>query len=278
MDLLAPKTLEDQVVLLLAHGERGTTELLHKLQAKRPGTTKQGFYVALRKLKAEGVVVVYKKTAALNTTWIQKMRDALRDMGRAYTTQEDSSDILSLADKESVSYKFSTTKQLDNFWGHAQNIIVHATHANEPVYTYDPHYWFYVARRDVESSLIEEINSLGKQFLMTVGGATPLDKALLPEFNTQMRQYHIEKLYDKPNYYMTVIGDYITETYLDEKVAARINALYERGEGLNERAVQELQQELSVRVKTKMKITRNRAKARKLKTKLDKNFYIKQAE
>ena len=274
MSLLHPKTLEEKIVHLLQKGGMNTHDLLEKLSAKE-GITKQGFYAALRRLKAEDSVVVHKKVVALNTTWIQKMRDAVSKMGHAYTQGGEASDILSLADKESISYSFNTIQQLDAFWGHMQNIIVHATPANEPVYTYDPHYWFYIGRQDTERALVDEVTSLGKQFLMTVGGDTPLDKVIKPEFNTELRQYHIERLFDDDAYYVVVIGDYIFETRLDEKIVRAVEDVYMRHAKLTGEAAQELAHIPKIKVRARLKISRNRLRARKLKAKLGKNFFVR---
>lgn len=275
MNLLKPKTIEDDIVYFLRSGERGTTDLLHDIQTLRGNATKQGFYAALRKLKAADIVVVYKKVAALNTTWIQDMRRNFDSMSRVYTGDSESSDILALADKESIAYSFSTIRQLDNFWGHTQNIIVRATPQSEPVYTYDPHYWFYVARPDVERGHIDEINRAGKAFLMTAGESAPLDKAIQSDFNTELRQYHMENIFPKNNYYFVVIGDFITEGYLDQKTVEAIESVYRTYPKFTPETTRALANIMLNKGRNKLKITRNGAKARKLKTKLSKNFFIK---
>jgi len=275
VNLLDPKSLEDQIAHFLIKGGRGTTELLKELQTLRPGTTKQGFYAALRKLKAEDVVVVYKKVVALNVTWVKQMEEMLARAAKTYTVEDDSSNLLSLADKESVSYSFASIKQLDNYWGHAQNIVVQATPADEPVYTYDPHYWFYIARPEVERGHMDGINALGKQFLMTVGGATPLDKAIQYAFNNELRQYHMERMFAKERYYVVVIGDYIFESTFNEDIERRIGDIYARDANPAAEVAKAFESILNAKVRGKLKITRNRTKARKLKAKLGKNFVIK---
>ncbi|MBI2030034.1 hypothetical protein HYT05_00250 [Candidatus Kaiserbacteria bacterium] len=220
-------------------------------------------------------MVVQKKTAALNTTWIQKMRDLIVGMGRVYTDDTGAIGILSLADKESVSYTFATIQQLDAFWGHTQNIVVHVTPVSDPVYTYDPHYWFYIGRKDTEHALVDEVTSLSKQFLMTVGGDTPLDKAIRPDFNTELRQYHIQRLFDDDTYYLVVIGDFIFETRLDQKAAELIEEIYQRNTKITGIVAQMLAQISKMRVRSKLKISRNRTRAMKLKAKMSKNFFVR---
>ncbi|MBM3261174.1 hypothetical protein FJY93_02030 [Candidatus Kaiserbacteria bacterium] len=276
MSLLSPRTLDEHIILRLKDGGMSTTDLLHQLQASAP-ITKQGFYAALRRLKAEDSIVVHRKVAAINTTWLQKSRDLVSHMSQAYAQGGDVADVLALADKESISYSFNTIQQLDAFWGHAQNIVIRATPVHEPVYTYDPHYWLWLGRKETERALVDEVTSLGKQFLMTVGGNTPLDKMIRTEFNTDLRQYHIERLFDDDTYYVVVIGDYIFESHFNATLSRAIESIYQKYPKLTDEAVEELEQIPRVRVRTKMKISRNRTRARKLKAKLSKHFFVKRS-
>lgn len=274
MSLLAPKILDEKIVLLLRKGGLKTHDLLANLQ-KTEKITKQGFYAALRRLKAEDTVVIHHKIIGLNTTWIQKMRDMLANMSLVYTRSGEASDILSLADKESISYSFTSIQQLDAFWGHAQNIVIRTTPVNEAVYTYDPHYWFWIGRAETERALVEEVISLGKQFLMTVGGSTPIDKAIRGDFGTDMRQYHIARLFEDDRYYVVVIGDYIFETHLDCKASGLIEEIYRRNTEPSGIVSQMLGQISKMRVRSRLKLSRNRARARKLKAKMAGNFFVR---
>lgn len=277
MSLIVPKILDEKIILLLKNSGLNTGDLLAQLQ-KTDAVTKQGFYAALRRLKAEDCVVVQGRTVALNTTWIQKMRNLVMGMGKMYTDDTGAIGILSLADKESVSYSFATIQQLDAFWGHAQNIVVHATLVSDAVYTYDPHYWFYIGRKETEHALVDEVTSLGKQFLMTVGGNTALDRVIKGEFNTELRQYHIQRLFDDDTYYVVVIGDFIFETHLDPKAADLIENIYRRNATLTGIVAQMLAQIPKMRVRSKLKISRNRTRAMKLRAKMSKNFFVQRVK
>ncbi|MEK7099939.1 MAG: hypothetical protein AAB883_02260 [Patescibacteria group bacterium] len=277
MSLIDPKTIEEEIVHFLVAGEQTTLTLLHKIDLERRGVTKQGFYAALRKLKGEEVVVVYQGRVSLNTAWIRRMQDTLATLSAAYIPTSESSDILALTEKETVSYTFSTTKHLDTFWGHTQNQIIERTPRSEAVFSYDPHYWFYVARKETEERLIEHITSENRQFLMTVGGETALDRSLKARFATDLRQYHQEKLFPRPEYYVVVIGDYLTEVVLDSRVAAMVDDIYERSTGADSITEKTLARLLTIKAKHRIKISRNARKARELKTKLGKNFFIQKS-
>ena len=203
------------------------------------------------------------------------MREFFTSAETAYTGSLPSIDILTLNDKESISYSFASIQQLDVFWGHAQNIVVHATPANEAVYTYDPHYWFFIGRPDSEPRLIDEIASLGKQFLMTVGYSTPLDRVLQRHFTDDMRQYHMQKMFEDDSYYVVVIGDYIFEARLDQATVERIQSVYARTESPYETAALELRQIPNIKARARLKVSRNKSRAHQLKGRLEKNFYVK---
>jgi hypothetical protein len=274
MSLLKPESLDERIIHLLQNGSLSTANLLAQLGGEGKKLSKQGFYKALRQLKADDVVVVTKGAASLNTTWIQQVSDLLSRASAAYSTGT-SSGILSLADKESVSYHFGTLQQLDNYWGHLQDIVVKATPASEPLFTYDPHYWFYLARPEIEKAHIALANSLGKQFLMTVAGTTPLDKVVLLDFNNEMRQYHMERVLEKPGYYVVIVGDYVFEASFEEAVERHIEHIYTQHTAPTPEALREIEQIPHLKTRTKLKVSRNHTRAQTLKRKLSKNFIIK---
>jgi hypothetical protein len=273
MNILKPKNIEDRIINLLIDGEKSTISLLEQLKLTMK-ITKQGFYASLRKLRANETVVVYKGKVSLNTTWISKMRDLIETIGRAYTTEPHSSDFLNLNDKESISYSFASIKNLDSFWGHTQNILIHNTPQNEPIYCYDPHYWLYLVRRETEKELLKEIVKIKKQFLMSVGAKTKLDKLIRSDFNNDYLQYNYKRIFEKENYYITVIGDYITEVKLDEKTAREIDTIYQRENLDTKTALELLAGFIHSKMRNKIKITRNSRMANKLKKMMGKDFFV----
>ena len=274
MNILNPADIEGLITRFLTEGPQSTHELYELLLLVRP-STKQGFYAALRKLKKEDVIVVYKKQVSLNTTWIRSMQDRLSVMSRAYLGSAELSGILDLGDRESVSLSFTSTHHLDAFWGHAQNVIIEATPAREPIYAYDPHYWFYIARRKTESQLLSDIARAKRQFLITVGGTSPLDRLIKRDFNSDELQYNIDRLFPGENYYASVIGDYVTEVWLDQKLADSVNELYSSVTRVDEEVIRRMDELLSMRARSKIRITRSKSRAQKLKRRLRRNFCVR---
>jgi hypothetical protein len=270
MYLLQPKKIDELIVNFLLKGEVSTSLLLSHVKEVKKDVTKQGFYFALRKLKKEDIVITYKKKASLNTVWLKDMQSKFNTVQPTYS----SSDFLSLEDKESVTYNFSTIKNMDTFWGHTWNVLMATVPHLEPLFVYDPHYWFYLARNSLEKKFHKEISQNKRQYLMTVGGKTELDKVIKRDFNSHYLQYNLEKVFPSENYYVTIIGDYITETYLDPKVTKEIKDIFNSNLKITSDAVLKLQNILELKIKSKLKISRNKARADRLKKKLGKNFYI----
>lgn len=275
MSIIKPHSLDEIIIDCLKNGEKESPSLLYEVQSIRTHITKQGFYAALRKLRSEEIVTIRKKTVALNTSWIRDLQSLAETMSLIYLGKNASFDLLSLNDKESASFVFSTTIALDVFWGHSQNIFFYNTSADTPIYCYDPHYWIYVARKEIEQKLLDDITKNNRQFLIVVGGATPLDRVIKKDFNDLHVQYHIEKLYKKDNYYFTVIGDYITEVFMNEHTTKRLEELYLKYTTVCPELLAEFQKLLTDKRKHRIKISRNAVKAEKMKKKLRKYFYIK---
>ncbi|MDB5189672.1 MAG: hypothetical protein JWL82_629 [Parcubacteria group bacterium] len=275
MSFLKPKTIEELILEALRNGPMKTTLLLAEIDPHIGGITKQGFYAALRKLKREETVVIYKSMVALTMAWIRQMRERLDLMSAAYIPSRESADLLSLGEKESISLTFSTTKHLDTFWGHSQSLLVDRTPTSEPVYSYDPHYWFYIARQETERKLVEDIVTGGRQFLLIAGGSEFLDKAIAGDFRDDLRQYHMEALFADRTYYVVVIGDYITEVHLDPGVTEQIERIYYAQDTDDVSVRKNLERLLSIKAKHRLRITRSARKARALKIKMGKPFFIR---
>lgn len=278
MMIYEPKMLEEYILNYLQKGSSGTIELLEKIKVMRPKTTKQGFYQALRKLKREEVVVVYAKRATLSHIWINKMADYFRTAESMYaSTSSPSDDFLKLADGDKISYTFKNPDLTDQFWGHAFGILNNATSEYEPLYMYDPHEWFFLARHASERVLFDEVLDRGKDIYMIVGGKTPLDKYTSKEFDNKKSFYYMteEKLFPKSNYYVNIFGDFLIEAWLDQKTEQAINEFYKTTHEWNPEAEVTLKEIIKTRGTNKLVISRNARKAEKIKRIFKKYFVIK---
>lgn len=274
MYLTKPKKIEDLIVRILLQGESRTISLLKTIRSNKgfQSVTKQGFYVALRKLTSEGIIIIYNKNVSINTNWLREMESLFKKSFKLHASEPLNADFLSLSDRETATYTFNSIKNMDVFWGHTWNILMQRVDAGEPVYVYDPHYWFYLAQKDLEKIYHEEIISNGRKFLMTVSGTTKLDKEIKKEFQPPHMQCNFSTLYEDESYYMTVFGDYICETYLDTIAVDCISEIFKNNKSATREVVSTLRDLLGAKIPCRLKITRNRIKAEKIKKKLSRNF------
>lgn len=277
MLLTKENSIEDSICTLLQLGPMGTTALIEHIQQQRPKTTKQGVYAALRQLRRDEIVVMHVKKASLNVRWLKQMDQFFSIAEQHYAEGDFGRDnFLNLKDGEKIAYFFSSPTETDQFWGHALVILAESsTSGDAPVYLYNPHEWFLIARHASERAFIDII-SKKRRFLLTAGAKTPLDRAVAGEFDGDRSQYHMldHPLFSKSNYYFNIVGDFLIEVWIDTSIAASIETIYQ-GEEKNPDAVRDaLIKIVGGKGRSKLVISRNAKKAERLKRLLKKNFYI----
>lgn len=276
--LLAKDTsIENLICSQLQHGPMDTTLLIEHVRNKRPKTTKQGVYAALRNLRHEEIVVMHNMKASFNVRWLKRMDQFFAIAEQHYTEGDFGRDnFLNLKDGEKMAYFFSNPAETDKFWGHALIILGESSiPSSEPAYLYNPHEWFFIARHESERECLAIITKK-RRFLLTVGAKTALDRAIMNEFDGDRSQYHMLEcpLFPKNNYYINIVGDFLIEVWIDPDIATHIEAIYNKTTGLDEGARKALTQIVGSKGKSKLTISRNKKRAEKLKRLLQKNFYI----
>lgn len=274
MSFLTPNILSEEIILELKNGGQTGPDLLKRINEFGEEYTKQAMYSALRQLIADEAVVRARGVYTLSTSWIRDLQAFVQEAGHQYSIASIGSEVLFLKDKESVTYVFNNTQTLDAFWGHIQNLLVAHTPQKEPVCAFDPHYWFLIARSSTEAKLLKGFVKNKRQFLMLVPSSTSLDRSIKSEFDGEYTQYAVAPLFKKQNYYVTAIQDYVIEVTLDIKLAAAVERVYQARISRKE-AASELEKLLTVRAKNRIKVSRNRIKAERIKKSFKKYFYIK---
>lgn len=270
-------SVENLILERLQRGPVNTVNLIKDIQRVRTRTTKQGVYTALRSLRDEEVVVMHNKRTSFNIRWLKHMGQFFSTAEQHYLSESfDITNFLNLQEGEKITYAFSTPAQNDMFWGHALILLSESgIPSSEPVYLYNPHEWFLVARRDSERDCMDIITK-NRRFLLTSGGNSFLDHAVRKEFDGNMSQYHMltKPLFSKENYYINVVGDFIIEAWINTRVATQIEKIYQTTLELNKEIEGKLLTVIEGKGKTKFAISRNIKKAEKIKKMLRKNFYI----
>lgn len=276
MILTQNKSIEDLVCVELQHGPLDKVVLIERIKKHRSRTTKQGVYVALRNLENKEVVVVHNKKVSLDVRWLKQMNKFFAVAEQNYTDADFlRGDFLNLKDGEKIAYSFSSASETDKFWGHALVVLAEsAIPKEEPVYIYNPHEWFLIAREKSEKESFSIITKR-RRLLVTVGSKTPLDRVMSKEFDRDMSQYYMleHPLFLKNNYYLNIVGDFMIEVKIDATIARRIETFYKEVEKLDDGAINELIKIVGSKGKSRLAILRDAKKAEKLKKTLGKNFY-----
>ena len=274
MDFNKPKTIEEVVVQTLSQKAETGEALLLEVKKVKPSFTKQALYQLIRKLVDREVIVKHGKQFSLSQIWILKMNDFFSLAQKHYGIGEQGgNDFLALNDGDRISYSFKSPAEADKFWGHAFNILG-GTLKNEPLYIYNPHEWFFLARKESEVFLFSELQKRNQQVWLLCGGNTALDRYTSKYFDGKVLQYCMlsEGLFEARNYYLNIFGDYIVEARIDEKTAEKVDRLYEETKAWGE-AVEQKIAILVAEGKTQITISRNKKKAEKLKRLFTPYFY-----
>lgn len=277
MDVTKPTKIEEFVLKLLADGPMPAMGLVKKISLLRLRATKQAVYSAIRKLKKVEIVVVHGQIVSLNSLWINKMSDFFAEARHRYSLgTAETEGFLAIADGDKITYNFKDPATADAFWGHAFDILAGVMEKTEPIYIYNPHEWFLLAREESETTLFKRITDEKRQILITTPGQSALDKHVKKFFDGTYAQYYLapHHQFKKPNYYVNIFGDFIIEAWIDEKTHEKIENFYKNHETFDEEAKKEIQNIIGSQGKNKISISRNKEKAEKLKKTLGKEFYI----
>jgi len=272
------RSIENLIFSALQKGPLGTIELIEEIKKQRTGTSKQAVYQELKKLKKKEVIIIYNKKVSLSHVWVSKMAEFF-DLARYryVKTTNPGDDFLMLADGDKISYKFKSFEITDMFWGHLFFVLADVVPTENPFFIYNLHEWFFLARYESERNVYDSILKTGRQILLLNGAKDPLDAHVVKEFDGKKSQYYManEIIFEKQNYYVTTIGDFIIEAWLDAKVSQEIDDLYKTTKVFNEDIKDKLIEIVKKPGKNKLVISRNTRKAEKLKKLFAKYFFIK---
>ena len=267
MDLATPKTIEESLVAHLAKKGATGEELLDVARTIKKTFTKQALYHTLRQLTEREIIVKHGKQFSLSQLWISRMNDFFAIAGKQYGVDERAgNDFLSLSDGDKISYSFKSPVEADRFWAHAFTVLGELLAKKEPLYIYNPHEWFLLARTESEAFLFNELKKRGQKVWLICGGNTALDAYTKKYFDGTILQYYMstDELFEARNYYLNIFGDYIIEAHINETVAQKVDDFYNTNTKVTESMTQILTTLLE-EGRTTITITRNKKKAEKLK-------------
>ena len=278
MNISAPHSLEDLILTTLSSGPLPIVNLIQQIRDRRPGTTKQGVYAVIRKLKKNEIVVVHRKSVSINNIWLKAMEEFLtRARHNTKTSTFGGGDFLNLRQGEKLQYFFRNPILTDSFWSHAFLTLVETSSPQKPILIYNPHEWFLLARTKNETDLFDYITNRGQELAIMIGGNTPLDRLARRYIDHPLKMYDTlsKPLFSKTNYYLNVIGDFVIEVWLDKSMSAQLDKFYSETTSFDDAAKDKLERILAQKGKNKFSISHNKRKADALRTKFSKRFFFK---
>jgi hypothetical protein len=154
--------------------------------------------------------------------------------------------------------------------------MIKKTDSQAPIYVYNPHEWFVLGinLKKNEDYLFGWLKEIKRQLYFTIGYDTILDKKFREEYESDELQIALdEKMKFSKNYSVNIIGNYIAESRSDMRFAENMHSIYENTANYDE-AGEHVRKLLKQKYKLKMIISYDSRRAKKLKDKLAKNFFI----
>lgn len=179
MNIINPTSIEDYIFTTLQKDTLSIVQLIEVIKKKRPGTTKQGVYMIIRRLKKQEIVVVHNKNISLSGVWLSAMEEFFAEAQYNIKKAPSSGNsFLSLGQGEKLQYYFRNPILTDAFWSHVFITLVDASAPQTPVLIYNPHEWFLLARTDNETDIFKRINRRRQKLAVLAGNNTLLDKSV----------------------------------------------------------------------------------------------------
>ena len=275
---LGKDNIRNLTIDLLSSGLLKTTDLIEKVKSIKSGTTKQAVYLALRNLIKEEIVVKYSRKVMLNQIWVNQLNEFADKVDKNYLEnykgEKAGNELAKMIEGDKIIYLFKNLHLFDTFWNHNFSMIIKKTNKLAPLYLYNPHEWTLLARSESEKYMYKWIGKKRPKTYYAIGENTDLDKLVRKNYSSEAIEFSVgSKMGFKDNYYLAIMGNYLIETFLDKKLADRIDNIYNKVENEKE-AARKIKEITSVKSRFKIVVSINSEKAAKLKKKFEKIFFI----
>lgn len=277
--MLPKSNLEQKVIQLLHGGAVKSTRLVQMLVAEEQ-ITFQAVYAAVRRLRHDEIVLVQGKKLILNSVWLEQMGAFFSKAQKVYLTKapEESFSFGTLEEGDRVTYKFKNPVLLDQVWGQVFFELVKRVSIDVPIMIYNPHYWFPIVRQESEATIFKWLQAEGHKAYFATASTSTLDSRTIKEFLKDMSHSYslgVQKGYEN-NFYMNIIGDYLIEVTLDESISAKIDGFFAVRESCTTQDVNVLRGIVESVGKNKIVISRNKTKAKRIRTSIAKHFLVEE--
>ncbi len=259
------ESIEDSIIRLLSKGKSTPLKLFEAINNGGVKVSYQAVYKALKYLISDTIVVKSGKEVVISQEWINKLSNQL----------SGSFILPPLSAGESVSYSYLSLAHLDAYWKHI-NKALEQKYQGFPVFIYNPYgIWLHLNERyESEINYLKEFENNKQYGFLVIGNDSALDRDLKKNYQNNYLQIDLWKnssLLETD--YFTIHGDYIITTKLNKKLAPRITYIYKSILDIG-KAKPELEKILKISSKSRLKLEYNPEKAKVLRKKLFKNFFV----
>lgn len=267
MILSKKETLEDRLIRLLLERDQSVKSLNKALVAEGVSVTVQALYKLLRSLVVDEVVIKRANVYALSEEWKERVVERF----------EQTHNRFELAEGEAITFDLASLVHLDQQW---KNIVLplHNAHPTSPVFLYNPHeIWIHLneSRKKSEYAYYSSFKQNKTYAFSLFGGDTEHDRTMKKELQNDYLQIAVGvEVFSKTDYPI-IFGDYIITTRISKRLSEEIDIAYK--ESHTKEILENRLQKIGIeKKKVKLIIERDREKAKKLRKKLSKEFFVPQ--
>lgn len=257
------KNLEDIVLELLLPHQKTAKMLLREIEDLGHSYSIQSIYDVLRGLIHSETIIKNGFYYSINEEWKSKLVQKF---------SEHSNDIF---DGEKNIFLLNSLTHHDLQWKNTL-LPLHNKYPEDPIFFYNYHYiWIHLGETREQSELdyYRSFEQQKRYAFSLVGSHSPLEVETKKMIENDYVRIFID---DKPiqsTGYITIINDYIITSYLPKKTIQEIEQCYKQAHSIPE--LRRLIQKIDFATKrVKIIIERNKEKAKKLRKKMAKDFYI----
>ena len=259
----AHKNLEDIILEILVTEQKTAKVILKEVQKLGHSYTIQAIYNALHGLIVSEAVIKIGFYYKINEEWKSRLIDKL---------SKPSEDML---DGEKTIFLLNSLTHQDLQW---KNTILplHNKYPKDPIFFYNYHYiWIHLGETREQSELdyYKSFEQQKRYAFSLVASHSPLEVETKKIIENDYVRIFID---DKPiqsTGYITIINDYIITSYLQKKTIQEIEECYKHAKNIPE--LRRLIQKIDFKTKrVKIVIERDKEKAKKLRKKMAKDFYV----
>ncbi len=255
--------LDDIIIEILFSGQKTAKKLLSEVEKLGLEYTIQSLYIVLRELITSEIIIKTGFYYKINEEWKNKIINHI---------SPGSEEIF---DGEKTIFLLNSLIHYDLQW---KNTILplHNKYPQDPIFFYNYHYvWIHLGetRQQSELDYYQSFLKEKRYAFSLVGSHSPLEVETKKMIESEYVRIFID---DKPiqsTGYITIINDYVITSYLTKKTLQEIDNCYKKAKSITE--LQTLIQKIDFKTnKIKIILERNKEKAKKLRKRISKDFYI----